>query len=343
MFRSNRRRGFTLVELLVVIAIIGILIGMLLPAVQQVREAARRIDCSNKMRQLALAMHNYQSSFERFPPGISSRNLSLNYSGNSGFSNAEAVADSAIFSHGMNWGSIILPQIELENQYDPLFRLSDRFNAPRWWEGGGGTDHAQTVHALFQCPSDEMGEINTVRANSHAKSNYVGILGNRLSRDLNQVTNLNQISSTQSGGVSTNVERFALEFPGILFVNSETSFNDIRDGASNTFLLSERDGAFMGIDPGGASRTRGASTWCGANRSGWMNQCLAPTTSDPNHTINSAVVGNSERWYAVSSQHPGGANFARGDGSTEFIADTISGEIYEALGTKNGGEIANSN
>ena len=327
MSHSYRRRGFTLVELLVVIAIIGILIGMLLPAVQQVREAARRIDCSNKMRQMALGMHNYESSFERFPPGMLSRNLN-NFS-----------ANDALFNHALNWGTIILPQIELQNQYDPVFELSNRLNQPRWWVGGGGTDHAQTPHGLFLCPSDTLGEINTVRANDHAKSNYVGILGDRLARDLNQVTNLDQISTTQSGTVSTDEQRVALEFPGVLFLNSETTFAKIRDGASSTFLLSERDGAFMGIDSGGTSRTRGASTWCGANRGGWLNQCLAPTTSDPSHTINSAAIGNIERWYAVSSQHPGGANFARADGSTEVIADTISGFAYEALGTKNGGEV----
>ncbi|MEM7454122.1 MAG: DUF1559 domain-containing protein [Planctomycetota bacterium] len=326
MLNDRTKRGFTLVELLVVIAIIGILIGMLLPAVQQVREAARRVDCSNKIRQLALGMHNYESSFEQFPSGMKSRDLTIHD------------PEDSLFRHGLNWGCLVLPQIEQENQYDFVSELSDRLQTPKWWGGTPWTDHAKNVQSIFLCPSDVMGDFNTVRANDHAKSNYVGICGHKLDRDLNQITDLNQVTDS-SGAVSTAEEQYSIEFPGILFVNSRTSHGDIRDGSSNTFLLGERDGALMGVDSGGTERTRGASTWCGANRVGWMNQCLAPTSSDPRFTINSAVVGNQERWYAVTSQHPGGATFARADGSVDFINENINGLTYEALGTKAGGEV----
>ena len=325
---KNRKTGFTLVELLVVIAIIGILIGLLLPAVQQVREAARRTDCSNKMRQMVLAMHNYESAFGHFPPGMKSRDLNV-YS---------ADVNDTLYRHGLNWGTIILPYVEQDAQYQFVFDLSDRLITPKWWGGTPWTDHAKTVQSIFLCPSDPMGELNTVRANSHAKSNYVGICGHKLDRDLNQVTDLSQVTD-QSGAVTSAEQQYAIQFPGVLYVNSKVSMGAIRDGSSNTFVVSERDGAFMGVDSGGVERTRGASTWCGANRVGWMNQCLAPTSSDPNFTINSAVVGNKQRWYAISSQHPAGANFARADGSTEFVTDTISGTIYEQLGTKAGGEV----
>ena len=320
------RKAFTLVELLVVIAIIGILIGMLLPAVQQVREAARRVDCGNKMRQLALSMHNYESAHMHFPHGMQSRDLSTHDAGDT------------LFRHGLNFGSIILPFVEQNAQQQFIRELSQNFTVPRWWGGDPWVDHALTPLAVFVCPSCPMGELNNVRANSHAKSNYVGICGHKLDRDLNQITDLIQVTDNP-GPVSSPEAQFGIEFPGILFVNSETTFGQITDGSSNTFLLSERDGNFMGIDEDGVSRTRGASTWCGANRVGWMNQCLAATDINPLHTLNSTSVGNSQRWYAVSSQHPGGANFARADGSVFFVADSISGATYQGMGTKAGGEV----
>ena len=323
------RSAFTLVELLVVIAIIGILISMLLPAVQQVREAARRVDCANKMRQLALAMHNYESAHMHFPNGMRSRDLDSHD------------AQDTLFRHGFNFGTIILPFIEQKSLEGFIGALSSGLREPRWWGGDPWMDHAQQNLPVFVCASCPMGEANTVRANLHSKSNYVGICGHKLERDLNQVTDLIQVTD-RNGTISTAEQQFDIEFPGILFVNSETGFNDIRDGSSNTFLLSERDGAFMGEDIDGVSWTRGASTWCGANRVGWMNQCLAATSSDPRYTINSAIVGNKERWYSISSQHPGGANFARGDGSVSFVTDTLAGDVFEALGTKAGGEVVSA-
>lgn len=322
----SRKSGFTLVELLVVIAIIGILIGMLLPAVQQVREAARRITCANNMRQMTLAALNYESAHMAFPPGMKSRDLDYHSS------------DAALFSHGLNWSCIILPFVEQSATFDSINELSDQQRTPRWWGGSPWTDHAKVVFSLFHCPSDVMGEFNTVRANSHAKSNYVGVLGHRLDRDLNQITDYSQFAVNQSGPISTHDQRVQLRFPGILYFNSKVSFGQISDGTSNTFIVGERDGAPMGVDGGGTNRIRGAATWCGANRAGWLNQCLGPTSSDPRFTINSSVIGNTERWYAFTSQHPAGANFGRADGSVEFVSETINGAVYEAMGTKAGGE-----
>ena len=321
---TNRAHGFTLVELLVVIASIGILVGLLLPAVQQVREAARRTTCANSMRQMALAALNYESAHMHLPSGIRTRNFDPN---------DEASATTALEEHGLNFTAIMLPFLEQEVQWNALDTLIELHGVIRWWEGGGGTDHAQTVIPVFICPSCPLTDINTVRSNDHAKSNYVGVCGNRLTVDLQRISNLSQIFDNQSGAVTTNRQRIALDFPGCFYVNSEVSFAEISDGQSNTFMIGERDGVDLG------NNTRGASTWTGANRSQWMNQCLGPTSRVVDFTINTTSDNSSAKWYPFASQHPGGANFSRADGSTQFVTDTISGTVYEAFGTKAGNEV----
>lgn len=329
---SQRRRAFTLVELLVVIAIIGILIGMLLPAVQQVREAARRATCQNKMRQLALAMHNFESAYGHFPSGIQSRKIPDYSPGN------------AMWTHGFNWGTLILPFIEENNEYDILNGLSDSFKRPRWWGGTPWTDHAKDRMDLFICPSCPMGDKNTKRGGGggHQKSNYVGVVGVRLDLNLNQVNDYSHVWPRLSGGITGgNMERMTgLPWPGMLFINSEVTFGSVKDGTSNTFLLGERDGAPMGPDAGGTERTRAASAWCGTDRSNWQDTCLGPCSAHPRWTLNSASVGFKEQYVPFTSSHATGANFARADGSCQFVSDVIDGAVYEAFGTRHGKEVA---
>lgn len=151
----RERHAFTLVELLVVIAIIGILIGMLLPAVQSVREAARRTDCANKLRQMALAAHNYESALERFPAGHE-HNL--------------GIATSDPDSFGWGWRYHILPFVEQENLQD-LFVYESSFIEE------DNPLHATEIIATFLCPSDPdlSNELNRIGANiSMSMSNYVG-------------------------------------------------------------------------------------------------------------------------------------------------------------------------
>jgi len=201
---TTRSHGFTLVELLVVIAIIGILIGMLLPAVQQVREAARRIECANSMRQMALAAHNYESAHMHFPSGMRSRDFDPSDEGS---------VNAALSQHGLNYTAILTPFLEQEPQWSMLNNLIQTHGIIRWWEGGGGTDHAQTILPIFICPSCPLGEINTVRANNHAKSNYVGVCGNRLFSDLQQINNVSEVDDNRSGDLTTPLQRLNLDFP----------------------------------------------------------------------------------------------------------------------------------
>ena len=315
---NNTTKGFTLVELLVVIAIIGILIGMLLPAVQQVREAARRTECANKMRQMTLAMMSYEGSNKHFPPGI------------------KAHEDGNLKKSGLCFGAIILPFVEQESLYIPVTNLTDSltnfgpvyggvtsWGIPGLTTDSGGQFVANNVLSIFLCPSCPMGDFQTKRGQGlglHAKSNYVGVYG---------------------GARDTSNPRASL---GILFVDSKINFGQISDGASNTFVIGERDGASMGIgtDSPPVERTRGASVWCATGRAEWLDTCLGPTSRDPQYILNSAVnFHNRHQWNAFSSQHPGGAQFGRADGSVDFVTDDVNGVTYEAMGTRNGGEVAN--
>ena len=341
MKTKTRKNGFTLVELLVVIAIIGILIGMLLPAVQAVREASRRIACASNMRQMSIGMLNYESANGHFPPGIIGDNRATN---------------------GINWSAIILPFVEQEALFDRLQQQTDNFttfrstnqNFPTIWTDENG-DTATEILPIYHCPSDEMGDVNPVRPSSgfgffdcHGKSNYVGVIGPRAqgntltigSENSPNIDDLNKIFTDRSGPIpgesdfDRNEALFEIELPGMLFINSEVSFGEVADGASNTFLIGERDGGF--IEDG---EQRGAAVWCGANNSIWFSNCLGPTDDNTEFTLNSVSTEFGSRNVAFSSLHPGGANFGRADGSIEFVSETINPDLYLGMGTKAGGEV----
>lgn len=313
--RTHRtKEGFTLVELLVVIAIIGILIGMLLPAVQAVREAARRIQCGNNMKQLSLAMLNYESAHQHLPPG----NLT-----------AEGDFSSTRGQPGLNWQAIILPLIEQEPLFDTVNELTNNFSDP------GGLHNSivttRTVISSLICPSCPMEDHNPIRPDTNnndptrdaAKCNYVGVWGIEVSGN----------SDYRNLAADENVYD-ASTYSGLLFLNSEVSIGEITDGTSNTFIVAERDGASIGVN------TRAAATWATGNQAQWSNQCLGPISLQPDYVLNTVEDNRAAQWNAISSQHTGGANFGRSDGSVQFVADTISGDVYEALGTKSGGEVA---
>ena len=316
---KRRGNGFTLVELLVVIAIIGILIGMLLPAVQAVREAARRISCANNMRQMSLAMLNFESANQRFPSGNLSNPDIADFS-------------DAILNDGVNWSCIVLPFIEQGNQFEIVSSGSNGLrdtDAAYNLQDNAGNDVGSNVLPSFICPSCPMADINPERLpRDHAKNNYVGIWG---------------IEAPSAGSDYTDIAADpavydASNFTGILFLNSEIGFGDIADGASNTFVVGERDGA-----PISATLTRGAATWLGSREANFLNQSLAPCSSNSSYTINSIEENNNNRWASISSQHTGGAQFGRADGSVEFISETIAADVYEAMGTRSGREALSIN
>lgn len=327
------RKAFTLVELLVVIAIIGILIALLLPAVQAARATARRMSCTNNLKQFALAMHNYHDSYRCFP-GL----------GTSSMTSFSAQAK-------------ILPFAEQK----VLKSLID-FNEPLFT----GSSHSQTLNPvqveaarhvvpMFRCPSD--GEIDTYTeyytntGQAFAGGNYVVCSGS---------------------GIGTNYDiRYPTD--GLFFYGSARAIRDIQDGTSNTALISEtilgnhketsgseaddptrqiasssaspNSGApgLAGIvDPDLAGLVNGATSWKGNRASAWIVGKSYTSTfctyARPNSQIPdwfSMGIG----FFAARGSHPGGANVALADGSVRFASDTIDLQTWRALGSCDGGEL----
>ncbi len=316
--RSVNRLGFTLVELLVVIAIIGILIALLLPAVQAAREAARRSQCTNNLKQLALAVHNYADTFKCFPSGFISSLPALPTSA--------SAAEPSVWT----WGALVLPYVEQSSLSDVLqvgtLTLQQNLSIP------AGLAALQTPVAAFVCPSDVGPPLNdfgvkygtaTVYPNTStqfrsyekcvtsngtdripiAKSNYIG------------VCSVGDSMTPPSGDVA------AYGAPvGVFFWNSSIQFRDITDGTSNTAMLGERcyklgnllmgAGTVFGCSPlasGYSSRTRAINNALGI----------------PYWGMNQTVTAWEHQNRAFSSLHPGGAQFALCDGSVRFISDTI--------------------
>ncbi len=294
----NSRSGFTLVELLVVIAIIGILIGMLLPAVQQVREAARRIQCANNVRQLSLAVLNYESAHMNFPAGWTAV--------------GEDASTGDAFFPGWAWSAELLPFIEqqnVSNLIDFEVPLTDAVNEP-----------VQTaVIETFLCPSDP--DPTILDFGVALTSGPVG--GGSSLRNPLQTDGLNLARSNYSGVFGNlDFEEDPFRGNGTFFGNSGISFQQIRDGSSNTIIIGER------------RNDLGAITWLGLVQG--IDEPFARIVGATDHSPNDREDGFED----FRSYHPGGINVALGDGSTQFINDSISEPIFQALGSRAGGEVA---
>lgn len=300
--RTKKRQGFTLVELLVVIAIIGILIALLLPAVQAAREAARRSQCSNNLKQLALGIHNYADANRTFPSGF--------------LTNYPANPATLEMSH-WSWGALILGYIEQSPLRDqlrvgPIALHTDLATA-------AGLAALQTPLATFVCPSDTGPVLNDFGATQFptyekrvttngtdripiAKSNYVGVA---------------------CSGNSTTPPNGDLTYgppTGVLFSNSAVAFRDITDGTSNTAMLGERCYQLHGVYTG-AGNALGFSSQATGYTS--RNRSLLAALGIPYWGINQTVINPNDQNRAFHSLHPGGVQFALCDASVRFISETI--------------------
>ncbi len=312
---AGRKSGFTLVELLVVIAIIGILVGLLLPAVQAAREAARRMSCSNNMKQLGLAMHNYHDTHRVFPYG---------------FGEVQEF-----------WSALILPQLEQNNLHSTLvWTNSAQFGFGTVWTNYNSPNKAAcaTLVSVFRCPSINQPEhIDYNSIAGRVPVSYRGVAGAMVASD---------DASTRPAGYNT-AAFMALEQPdldGILFGASKIGFRDITDGSTNTLMIGESytDCTFVkdnqGMDyfaffsPQMGLWRPGVRT--GTEHSEGLGSAIVPINSRLNPTVHGVLMEMS-----FGSYHTGGAMFSVADGSVRFLAQSIDLATYRALATRAGGEV----
>jgi prepilin-type N-terminal cleavage/methylation domain-containing protein len=310
------RTAFTLVELLVVIAIIGVLVALLLPAVQAAREAARRTQCSNNLKQLGLALHNFHDTYNKLPVGTHDDD-----------------------NRSFCWRTWILPYVEQTSLYNQMTQ-NGLWVPPQM----GGADNgvnvdsvpssevagvsvlsnlAKTKLSFFMCPSDVLPEKDN---DGYYKANYCGNMGP-------VVGNITSCASAK-GSIQDGV---------LLMANDNTltwttSLAAMIDGTSNTIMAGE-----VSV----TENVKAASTgdgrypiWAGGNNNGSCNGLVGAGATvrfvDVNYFINRKVGAESNS--SFGSKHPGGAQFVLGDASVRLLTENIDTLVYRAAGTRNGGE-----
>ncbi|MEX1039039.1 MAG: DUF1559 domain-containing protein [Pirellulaceae bacterium] len=309
---QNQRRGFTLVELLVVIAIIGVLVALLLPAVQQAREAARRMQCSNQMRQIALANHNYESSHRVFPSGAIVENASCKANGG---------------VHSTPWGVAILPYLEATALYDQFQNVTHYSSLI---SSGSPAPQRQPL-MNYQCPSEP-----AFNAEVPGLS-YMGVQGGGVEDD----------AECLSGPVANQRVRFS---NGVLVTNGRVRFADIKDGTSNTFLIGEsrwfstpqttqHNNWFSWASSIRTGSSEHVITLAAAidsiNNPQVDFDSSKPWVGANGSSAHSLYLGTHTR--AFGSWHPGGCHMAFADGSVSFHSETMDLATYRGMGTRNDG------
>ncbi|QDU95248.1 DUF1559 domain-containing protein [Lignipirellula cremea] len=310
---QSRRQAFTLVELLVVIAIIGVLVALLLPAVQMAREAARRADCKSRMKQIGIALHGYLDNQKGFPPGFSCR---------------YTIPTSITSSPG--WAVHCLPFVEETALYRNLqtyLTVSYPNIVGVYWSG---TEKAWLNLKPFTCPSDTKAKDRAYLTGTYqaGRASYVGNWGPSLVAPTATTSPFDSLS-TVAGGV--------------MYKDSGNSVEHITDGTSSTFLIGERQNKYIlttATVPVEAEYSGGDTFWAGAGNRDASSGTNIDTTGGAlaPHNLAFAWYGpNRDYRGGFSSNHPGGAQFVMCDGSNQFISSQINTLVYKRLAQRNDG------
>ncbi len=312
----KRSRGFTLVELLVVIAIIGILIALLLPAVQAAREAARRSQCTNNLKQIGLALHNYHDTYQAFPPG----SLRFIIPGVNSWS-----------TQHISWEVRILPYLEQQAVYDQV-----DFEGLQSWNYAPGNTLRNTNLACYRCPSD----YSDARVESSwAPTNYVGCSGSDtghgyttsdrrgMFRDINSTTARPPRMADITDGTSNTmaVSECKINEPWVCDCTSACDWSQCQLGTDGTVLTGNTSN----------SQGRGHSWYRAYGGNSWLYNTVLP----PNDRLTSnheCYNGSGTGAYGARSRHPGGVNVTLGDASVRFVSETIDINVWRAASTIDG-------
>ncbi len=303
LFGRQLPNGFTLVELLVVIAIIGILVALLLPAIQAAREAARRLQCANNLHQMGIALHNYQDAQKRLPAGIVDPSFLL-------------------------WTGSILPYIEQAN----LFNSLDF--SKRWEVAGSGNARAcVTLIPTYRCPSSDAPEHSAIQGiNNRVPSGYLSVGSGTANRE--------------SGAVPSHLGLRTED--GLMFINSFVRMANILDGTSSSLAIGE---ALFRPDVRGpdlANVVQIIDHWY-IGSDGFGRASVVPGLAEVSEAIGSSGVAINayrqdvfidEKEIGFSSLHNGGCLFVFADAHVQFIAENVDRNVYSALGTIAGSEVA---
>ncbi len=343
---ERKARGFTLIELLVVISIIGVLIALLLPAVQAAREAARRSQCVNNLKQIGVALHNYVSAIGVYPPGyVSAIDPTVLDACNQDNEDQHGVD----LGTGWAWGSMILPHLEQAAVSNSInFNMSVAYHQ--------NDTCSLTVLNVYLCPSDpgpptipvfedppdpaNPGSYNASHiVDTLSRGNYVGMYG------IGEICSQSAATDSPNNGTGSPPGDPLGQHAGMFYRNSRVSFADVTDGTSQTVAVGER------------SHNLSYVTWVARSIDGWLGktspieggtdqfnpspeecwtQVLGPAgLEDGTRTINNPEAHVEDYW----SRHPGGANMLFADGSVHFLKSAINPLVWRALATRNLGEV----
>ncbi|MCC9642843.1 DUF1559 domain-containing protein [Rhodopirellula sp. JC740] len=348
----RRDAGFTLVELLVVIAIIGVLVGLLLPAVQAAREAARRMSCSNNLRQIGLAAQNYHSAYQRFPAGY------VSYATNSGNAPASVAMDPVTWDAGpgWGWGAGLLPFAEATAVNDSL-----RFDQPLWSPANEAGISATLP--FFLCPSAAGGDApfrvqNETGGQLQINGRTIELGRTHYVASHGQESCWGECGSAATGVVFTNIYTSETKTitidgdagrvaDGPFYRNSKTRFRDVLDGTSNTIFFGEHtstlsDKTWVGVVPGAFTHPRFESPENGPDAAATLTLVHAgPSGGELDITGFPIIHPVNFPTYHVGqmvSDHPGGGFVCLGDGSVRFITDFVDLYVWAEMSSMNEGE-----